>query len=82
MKQPLAQQWIQFTAEDATLCADFQLTDLTSRTPGPVHWVNLCGFPAEETWAQWKEALKLNPHMMLDAVNAKQRPLMEECEEA
>jgi len=82
MKQPLAQQWIQFTAEDATLCVDFQPADFTSRTPGPVHWVNLCGFPAEETWAQWKEVLKLNPHMMLDAVNAKQRPLMEECEEA
>lgn len=82
MKQPLAQQWIQFTAEDATLCADFQPADFTSRTPGHVHWVNLCGFPAEDVWTQWKEVLKLNPHMMLDAVNAKQRPLMEEYEEA
>ena len=82
MKQPLAQQWIQFTVEDATLCADFQPADFTSRTPGHVHWVNLCGFPAEDVWTQWKEVLKLNPHMMLDAVNAKQRPLMEEYEEA
>ncbi len=82
MKTAFGPAVIQFTAEDATLCADFQPADFTSRTPGPVHWVNLCGFPAEETWAQWKEVLKLNPHMMLDAVNAKQRPLMEEYEEA
>jgi magnesium transporter len=75
-------RWLHF---DPSEVQDVQLSNPTSfiqRPEAGVHWVNFLGYPEESTWLEWREVLGLNPHMMMDAVDAKQRPLMEEYPEA
>ena len=80
---PLEPRWVSFDAGHLDDFPESSPANFLDRSPvGRVHWLNFRGYPEESAWLQWREALGLNPHMMMDAIDAKQRPLMEEYPEA
>lgn len=80
---PLEPRWVSFDAGHLDDFPELSPAIFLDRSPvGRVHWLNFRGYPEESAWLQWREALGLNPHMMMDAIDAKQRPLMEEYPEA
>ena len=80
---PLEPRWLSFDAGHLDDFSESSPALFLDRSPADrVHWLNFRGYPEESAWLQWREALGLNPHMMMDAVDAKQRPLMEEYPEA
>ncbi|MEJ6738176.1 MAG: magnesium/cobalt transporter CorA [Cryomorphaceae bacterium] len=81
--QNVSTQMIQYTDTEVTVQPlALGLEDFIHRKPEHVTWVNFCGFPDVAEWDSWKNALSLNAHMMADSLDPKQRPLMEEYDEA